>query len=248
MKRLFDILVSGTILLLLSPLLALVTFLVWNVDRRTPFYVASRVGRGGRPYRMIKYRSMYLGAHRTGVMSTAADDPRITPIGAFLRRYKLDELPQLLNVLKGEMSLVGPRPNVPPEVALYSDEERHLLDARPGITDIASIVFSDEGDILRGSQDANRDYNLLIRPWKSRLGLHYVRHASVWLDLRLLWWTAVALIDRAPALVGLSRMLEKSGADAELVQIARRAQPLTPTRPPGVRPEDWERHLTYGTA
>jgi lipopolysaccharide/colanic/teichoic acid biosynthesis glycosyltransferase len=248
MKRLFDIVVSATILLLLSPLLAVVTFLVWNVDRRTPFFIAPRVGRGERPFRMIKYRSMYLGAHRTGVSSTAADDPRITPIGAFLRRYKLDELPQLVNVLKGDMSLVGPRPNVLSEVALYSDEERHLLDVRPGITDLASIVFSDEGDILRGSADANRDYNLLIRPWKSRLGLHYVRNTSLWLDLRLIWWTAVAITGRAPALVGVSRLLEKSGADPELVEIALRQRPLSPTRPPGVRPEDWERHLTYGTA
>ena len=118
---------------------------------------------------------MIVKADQTGVDSTAGDDKRITPIGRLVRKLKLDELSQLWNVLKGDMSLVGPRPNVPREVALYTSDENKLLEIRPGITDLSSIIFADEGDILHGAEDPDLRYHQIIRPWKSRLGLLYVK-------------------------------------------------------------------------
>src|SRR5690606_14808845 len=138
MKRLMDILVAGVGLVIASPLLLIVMFLVWRYDRHSPFYIAPRVGRGGRPFRMVKMRSMVVGADKLGVDSTSAEDKRITPIGHFIRRYKIDEMTQLWNVLKGDMSLVGPRPQVQRDVDLYTPAEQRLLDVRPGITDFAS--------------------------------------------------------------------------------------------------------------
>ena len=245
MKRFLDGALAAVLLLVLSPLILVLSLLIFAQDGRSPFYVAERVGRGGRAFRMVKFRSMVVNADRSGVMSTAAGDRRITPIGRFVRRFKLDEVPQLWNVLKGEMSFVGPRPNVEPEVRLYSDVERGLLSVRPGVTDIASIVFADEADILEGREDPNRAYNLLIRPGKSRLGLHYVAHRSLGMDLRLMVLTARAVASRPAALEGVARLLERSGAPADLVALARRREPLTPSPPPGVTEETWERHLTY---
>jgi lipopolysaccharide/colanic/teichoic acid biosynthesis glycosyltransferase len=148
-KRIFDIVASATGLLVASPILLPVMFLVWKQDRHSPFYVAPRVGRGEKPFKMVKLRSMIINADKSGVDSTGSNDRRITPVGHFIRRYKLDELTQLWNVLKGDMSLVGPRPNVKRETDLYTLEEKKLLSVKPGITDFASIVFSDEGDILK---------------------------------------------------------------------------------------------------
>jgi lipopolysaccharide/colanic/teichoic acid biosynthesis glycosyltransferase len=247
-KRALDLAAAAVAIVVLSPVLAIISALVFASDWHSPFYRGTRVGRGGRPFRMIKFRSMRVNADRSGVMSTAGNDSRITAVGRVLRRYKLDELPQLVNILRGEMSFVGPRPNVPTEVALYSDDERALLSVRPGITDLASIVFSDEGEILRGSADPDRDYNLLIRPWKSRLGLHYVRRRSLRLDVELIYLTAVALSSKARALEGVARILIRTGADAELIRVARRQDALTPALPPGVTPERWEHHLTYERA
>src|SRR5207248_2883956 len=134
-KRLFDVTLSASALLALSPVLAVLAAAVWVQDRRSPFYVAPRVGRGGAIFRMVKLRSMVVGADKAGVASTGATDPRVTRVGQFIRRYKLDELPQLWNVLKGDMSLIGPRPNVPSEVDKYTGEERRMLQVRPGVTD-----------------------------------------------------------------------------------------------------------------
>jgi lipopolysaccharide/colanic/teichoic acid biosynthesis glycosyltransferase len=245
MKRLFDIVIAAAGLAVSSPLLLVVAVLIWLQDFHSPFYRGERVGRDGRPFRMLKFRSMVARADRTGVRSTAGDDRRITRVGHVVRRLKLDELTQLWNVLKGEMSMVGPRPNVPTEVALYSQAERGLLAVRPGITDFASIVFSDEGEILRGSKDPDRDYNLLIRPWKSRLGLHYIAVRSMVLDVRLILLTAVAAISRPRALRILQLALEGTGAPRELVRVAGRSERLLPTLPPGVTEADWEKHLTY---
>jgi len=136
-----DMLVSFLGLLFLSPVLAVVTYLIWKQDHHSPFYVAPRVGKNGRLFNMVKLRSMIAGADKTGVDSTSADDSRITSIGHFIRRFKLDEFTQLWDVLKGDMSLVGPRPNVKRETDLYTDVEKGLLDVKPGITDFSSIVF-----------------------------------------------------------------------------------------------------------
>jgi lipopolysaccharide/colanic/teichoic acid biosynthesis glycosyltransferase len=184
---------------------------------------------------MVKLRSMRIGADRSGVDSTAAGDSRITPVGRFVRRYKLDELTQLWNVLVGDMSLVGPRPNVERETRLYTGEEQRLLSVRPGITDYASIVFSDEADILEGHGDPDLAYNQLIRPWKSRLGLFYVERRTLALDLELIALTAVAMLSRATALRGVERSLAARGAPDSLLAVAARSAPLRPFPPPGAR-------------
>jgi len=232
-KRALDVSLSLIGLTLASPLLVPVILAIWAQDGHSPFYVAPRTGRRARPFRMVKLRSMRVGADRSGVDSTAAGDSRITRVGAFARRYKLDELTQLWNVLKGDMSLVGPRPNVERETRLYTAEEARLLSVRPGITDFASIVFADEGDILEGQRDPDLAYNQLIRPWKSRLGLFYIERRSLVLDLALIALTAVAITSRGAALRGVSRTLAALRAPASLIAIALRQAPLRPFPPPG---------------
>ncbi len=232
-KRALDIILSACGLIVLSPVLLTAMGAVWLQDWRSPFYVATRVGRDERPFRMVKLRSMVVGADRAGVDSTAADDPRITIVGRIIRAGKLDELSQLWNVLKGDMSLVGPRPNVLSETARYTSVERGLFRVRPGITDVASIVFADEGRILAGSNDPDLDYNRLIRPWKSRLGLFYINHASPALDMALAVITLVAIVRRRFALGLVALLLGRLGAPAELCAIARREARLIPTAPPG---------------
>ena len=145
---------------------------------------------------MIKLRSMVVSKDKTQANSTSANDQRITSIGHFIRRFKLDEIMQMWNVFKGDMSFVGPRPQVEVDASLYTEAEYKMLTIRPGITDIASIVFSDEGDILAGSASPDLKYNQIIRPWKSRLALLYVEHQSFSLDLRLVWLTILAIISR----------------------------------------------------
>ena len=235
MKRLFDIVVSLAGLIITAPLLIPVCILIWSQDFASPFYIAPRVGKGGKIFKMVKLRSMVANADKSGVDSTGANDRRITPIGKFVRSYKLDELAQLWNVLKGDMSLVGPRPNVQREVNLYTEEERGLLNVRPGITDISSIVFSDEGEILKDSLDPDIDYNQLIRPWKSRLGLLYVKNSSLVLDLKLIVLTSVAIASREEALAGVQSILKELDADERLTRVARRREKLTPFPPPGAK-------------
>lgn len=232
-KRLFDIIVSLVGLIVASPILIPTMVAIWLQDFHSPFYIAPRVGKDGNLFRMVKLRSMIVGADKTGVDSTAAGDRRITKVGHFIRRYKLDELSQLWNVLKGDMSLVGPRPQVQRDVALYTDEERRLLSVKPGITDISSIVFADEGEILKDKPDPDLAYNQLIRPWKSRLGLLYIEHQSLLLDLRLIFLTAVTIISRERALEGIQRILSDLGADEQLKRVALRQEPLKPYPPPG---------------
>jgi lipopolysaccharide/colanic/teichoic acid biosynthesis glycosyltransferase len=230
---LFDIVISAFGLIVASPALVPAIIAVWLQDRHSPFYVAPRVARGGGDFAMVKIRSMVVDADKTGVNSTSASDARITKLGRFIRRYKLDEITQLWNVLKGDMSLVGPRPNVRSETDLYTAEERRLLSVKPGITDLASIVFSDEGDILKDSADPDLDYNRLIRPWKSRLGLFCIDHSSLALDMRLVMLTAVAILNRPRALMGAQSLLKRLGADDDLMRVASRTEPLTPALPPG---------------
>jgi lipopolysaccharide/colanic/teichoic acid biosynthesis glycosyltransferase len=233
LKRTIDIAIALFGLLLASPVLLPVMFLVWREDGHSPFYVAPRVGLGGRPFPMVKMRSMVVDADRKGASSTSASDRRITGVGHFIRRFKIDELTQLWNVLKGDMSLVGPRPQVQSGVDVYTAQERQLLTVKPGITDIASIVFADEGEILRGHPDPDLGYNQLIRPGKSRLGLFYVAHRSTALDMRLIGLTLMTVVARERALTGVQRLLHSRGAPPDLVELAARRVPLTPLPPPG---------------
>jgi lipopolysaccharide/colanic/teichoic acid biosynthesis glycosyltransferase len=194
LKRAIDLSLALAALVPLSPLLLALAALIKLDDGGPVFYRGVRVGRSGVAFRIYKFRTMVVNADRLGGPSTSDDDPRITRAGRILRRSKLDELPQLLNVLKGEMSLVGPRPEVAQEVALYSAEERALLSVRPGITDWASIRFRDEGAILRGATDPHESYRRVIRPEKMRLALEYVRTASLATDARILVATLRALV------------------------------------------------------
>lgn len=243
-KRLFDIFVAGALLALTFPLIACAAVLIAVKDRASPFYAGARVGRNGKPFPMLKLRTMVPGADRSGVDSTAGDDMRITATGRVLRKLKIDELPQLLNVLAGHMSLVGPRPNVQRETDLYSPLERQILTVRPGITDFASVVFADEGDILAGKPDPDIAYNQLIRPGKSRLALFYAHHHALWMDAGLLVATGLTMISRPAALGLVCRMLGSAGADVSLIQIARRRTPLSPAPPPGLTQVVTNRSLT----
>jgi len=234
MKRVFDIVFALLGLTAVSPVLFVLCFLIWLQDRHSPLYTPKRMGRGEIPYRIIKIRSMVVRADDSNVDSTANNDPRITHLGQLIRRFKLDELPQLWNVLTGEMSFVGPRPNVERETRLYSREEKRLFSVRPGITDIASIVFADLGATLEGKSDPNIAYNQIVRPYKSRLGLFYIDHASLWLDLQLLWLTALNAINRRAALDRLYGVVVRLGATPELVKVVRRSEALEPAPPPGM--------------
>ena len=233
LKRAFDILAASLGLLLFSPLLLLVMAAIWLQDRQSPFYIAPRASHRGGAFHMVKFRSMVVNADRIGGSSTAATDRRITPAGRFVRAYKIDEIIQLWNVLMGDMSLTGPRPQVLSDASLYTGEEKRMLTVRPGITDLASIVFSDEGEILRGSPDPDLLYNQIIRPWKSRLALLYVDHRTFPIDLRIICLTAVALVSRKRAIHGVQRILLAWGADQMVRDAALRNKPLAPYSPPG---------------
>jgi lipopolysaccharide/colanic/teichoic acid biosynthesis glycosyltransferase len=233
LKRAFDLISATFGLLLLSPLLLPIMFLIWIYDFGSPFYRAPRVGKSGRQFPMTKFRSMVLDADKSGVDSTASSDSRITPVGRFVRRTKLDEIMQLWNVVWGDMSLVGPRPNVPSEVALNTKREMELLSVRPGITDMSSIVFADEGDILDEFDDPDLAYHQYIRPWKHRLGLLYVENSSVILDIKLILLTLLQLGSRARALRGVSNLVGRLSSDEELARVCLREEPLRAAAPPG---------------
>jgi lipopolysaccharide/colanic/teichoic acid biosynthesis glycosyltransferase len=158
------------------------------------FYRGRRAGLGGRPFEMLKFRTMVSDADRIGGPNTSGTDPRVTPVGRFLRRFKLDELPQLLNVLRGDMSLVGPRPEVLQYVEQFGEEEREILEVRPGITDWASIWNANEGEVLAAYPDPDKAYEEVIRPTKLRLQLKYARERSLPVDLRILTCTALKLV------------------------------------------------------
>jgi lipopolysaccharide/colanic/teichoic acid biosynthesis glycosyltransferase len=233
MKRAFDAAAALAGLTILSPLFALIAAAIWLEDRHSPFFFGKRVARGGGYFHMVKFRSMVPNAWKTGVSSTSVTDRRITRVGAFLRRAKLDELPQLWNVLKGDMSLVGPRPQVETDASLYTREERHLLSLRPGITDLASIVFSDEGEILAGAPDPDLLYNQTIRPWKSRLGLLYVERRTLPVDLALIFLTLLSSVSRERALAGVGWILRSWDAPPLLSRMALRQTALVAWPPPG---------------
>jgi lipopolysaccharide/colanic/teichoic acid biosynthesis glycosyltransferase len=232
-KRVFDFTVALTGLIVVSPLLLAVMIAIWLHDFRSPFYIAPRAARGGGAFNMVKFRSMVVNADKTGVTSTSGDDRRITPVGRFVRAYKIDELIQLWNVLKGDMSLVGPRPQVLTDASMYTEQEKRMLTVRPGITDPASIVFADEGEILHGSADPDLLYSQIIRPWKSRLALLYINKRSLLSDVWLILLTAAAIVSRRTALEAIQRLLQRWGADPLLLRMARREEPLLPYPPPG---------------
>lgn len=199
MKRCLDILLSSVGLVILSPVLFIVALLIKKHDGGPVFYTPLRAGLHKKHFRMYKFRTMVANADKIGGPTTSASDPRITPIGHFLRKFKLDELPQLLNVLKGEMSLVGPRAEVISEVERYDPQWDVIFSVRPGITDLASIEFRNEGEIVANSgiADPHEAYKQLIQPRKLELQHEYALNHSLWLDLKILWRTMLVIIGAA---------------------------------------------------
>ena len=234
MKRFIDLFVSFFGLLISAPILLPVIFLVWIQDFKSPFYIAPRVGVNEKEFSMVKLRSMIVNADQSGVDSTSSNDSRITRIGHIIRKFKLDELTQLWNVLIGDMSLVGPRPNVKYETSLYTSDEKVLLSVKPGITDISSIVFSDEGQILENQEDPDLVYNQLIRPWKSRLGLIYIKNRSHLFDMQLIVFTVISIISKQLALNWIAVKLKKFGCNEDIILISKRNIDLYPHPPPGL--------------
>lgn len=195
-KRIFDILFSLLALVVFAPVMLGVAILI-RLDSPGPIlYKALRVGLNLREFHVYKFRTMVINADKIGGPSTADDDVRITSAGKKLRKYKIDELPQFLNVLLGHMSIVGPRPEVKFYVDQFSEEEKKILSVKPGITDYASLWNSDEGSILSGAEDPETAYQELIRPEKIRLQLKYVGERSMWIDIVIIFRTASAIIFR----------------------------------------------------
>ena len=180
MKRIFDIVASGIGLILLSPLFVILA--IWiKCDSIGPvFYKQVRVGRNNMDFQLFKFRSMRVGSDKKGLITVGGHDPRITRSGYYIRKYKLDEFPQLINVFKGDMSLVGPRPEVRKYVDMYTEEQMHVLDVRPGITDLASIRYRNENELLERVNDPDKYYVEVIMPDKLRINLEYVaRHSEL---------------------------------------------------------------------
>jgi lipopolysaccharide/colanic/teichoic acid biosynthesis glycosyltransferase len=192
-SRFFDVVLAAIALVLLSPLLLIIAVLVKRQDGGPALYKARRVGKDGRLFTLLKFRTMVVDAARTGPGITAAGDPRITPFGAWLRRTKLDELPQLVNVLRGEMSLVGPRPEDPRYVALYTPEQRRVLTVRPGMTGPASLSHRNEEQMLTGT-DWETEYRKRIMQEKLEIDLNYLANRRLWSDLQIIARTALSLV------------------------------------------------------
>ena len=194
MKRLFDIFLSGFGLILLSPLFMIVA--IWiKLDSRGPiFYRQVRVGRNNSEFRIFKFRSMRIGSDKGSLVTSGGRDPRSTRSGYFIRKFKIDELPQLINVFIGDMSLVGPRPEVRHYVNYWTPEQMHVLDVRPGITDPASIKFRNENELLAKADDPEKYYIEVIMQEKIRLYLDYVEKSSFWYDIKLIFQTFKVII------------------------------------------------------
>lgn len=222
LKRSFDFTASFLGLIITLPFLLFASLLVFLQDFRNPLYFGKRIGKDGKSFWMIKIRSMITNADKTGVESTSDADNRITTVGRIIRKAKLDEFSQLFNVVSGDMSLVGPRPNTEKGVSDYSTDEIKLLSVRPGITDFASIVFADEGEILKDSKDPDGDYNALIRPWKSKLGLLYIQQQSFMLDIKLILLTLLNFVSRKSALSAVYKMVLRLSGDTELSKVCLR--------------------------
>ena len=188
LKRIFDIISSLFGLILLSPFMIIIAILI-KLDSKGPiFFKQVRVTKNGREFKIFKYRTMKIGSDKYSQI-TVGKDSRITKVGDFLRKYKLDEIPQLINVLIGDMSLVGPRPEVPKYVALYTEEQREILKVRAGITDYASIEFSNENDILANEADPEKAYIEKIMPKKIELNKKYLSEISVMTDIKIILLT-----------------------------------------------------------
>ncbi len=194
MKRLFDFVVSFWGLLAISPILLIVAILIVIDSKGGVFYRQVRVGKGNKDFRIFKFRTMHTDADKLGLITIGGRDPRVTKVGYYLRKYKLDELPQLINVLVGDMSFVGPRPEVRKYVDLYTEEQKKVLQVRPGITDLASIEFRNENEILEKQENPNQYYIDVIMLHKLDINLKYLKNRSLLKDIGVIFKTFLAIL------------------------------------------------------
>jgi lipopolysaccharide/colanic/teichoic acid biosynthesis glycosyltransferase len=194
MKRFFDVLFSAVLVLVLLPLGIVVSILIVLDDFGSPFFIQQRVGLNGKNFGLLKFRSMRKNAESKGQLTVGMKDNRITRSGYFIRKYKIDELPQLVNVFLGEMSVVGPRPEVPKYVLLYNEEQQNVLSIKPGITDFASIEYVRENELLSASSNPEKTYIEEIMPAKLALNLKYVREQSFLTDMKIILQTVKAIL------------------------------------------------------
>ena len=193
-KRIFDIVCSGLGLIILSPFLLFVAIRIKMGSDGPVFFKQIRVGEKGKEFKILKFRTMVVDAEKLGRQITVGNDSRITKIGAFFRKYKIDELPQLINVFKGDMSLVGPRPEVPRYVNMYTEEQRKVLDVKPGITDLASIRYRDENELLGQAENPDEFYINTIMPDKLALNVEYINKSNIFLDIYIILKTILKCI------------------------------------------------------
>jgi len=194
LKRTFDIIFSFLGLLFLSPFILIISLIVLAGSKGPAFFIQSRVGRNNKDFGLYKFRTMKTDSDRSGLLTVGNRDPRITNAGYYLRKYKLDEIPQLLNVLTGDMSFVGPRPEVRKYVDMYSVEQKNILNVRPGITDLASIKYRNENELLAGADDPEKYYINEIMPDKIRINLEYISDRSILKDIKIILKTLKALL------------------------------------------------------
>lgn len=193
MKRIFDLVVSFTAIVLLLPIFLIISILIVTTSRGGAFYLQTRVGRNGKHFRIIKFRTMYKDSDRKGLLTVGKRDPRVTPVGYFLRKTKLDELPQLFNILLGQMSFVGPRPEVPKYVEMYTEEQKKVLSVRPGLTDYASLAYINENEILSRAENPEDFYIQVVMPAKLELNLRYINEQSLLTDLKIIFKTIMRI-------------------------------------------------------
>ena len=226
MIRFFDFTFSLIGIILLSPLISIL-LIAGYLDTKSPIFKQERIGKNKKPFSLYKFRSMYLNTK--SVATHLANYSSVTKYGSFLRKSKLDEIPQLFNVLIGNMSLVGPRPNVEEDVKKYISDEKSIIFTKPGITDLSSIIFSDEGEILKNSSNPDESYNLLIRPWKSSLILLYIKNESFLLDCQIIFLTLLNFFNRKKTLRLIHDLVKKkSPNNNNLHNICLRKEKLLP--------------------
>lgn len=191
--RLFDIIFSILTLIILLPLFLIFSLLIIINSKGPVFYLQKRVGKNGKLFNLVKFRTMYVNADKQGLL-TVGNDKRITSVGKFLRKYKLDELPQFFNVLAGQMSIVGPRPEVPNYVALYNEQQKRVLTVKPGITDYSSLVYFEESNELSKTTNPEEYYIKVIMPHKINLSLKYIENKTFWFDMKIIVWTFMRIL------------------------------------------------------
>ncbi|MCC6690503.1 MAG: sugar transferase [Bacteroidia bacterium] len=193
-KRLFDIIFSLIAIILFFPICVIVALWIVLDTKGGVFYIQKRVGRDNKDFGMLKFRTMYANADKQGLLTIGTKDKRITPAGYFLRKYKIDELPQLLNVLIGQMSVVGPRPEVRKYVEMYTQQQLTVLSIKPGITDYASIVYVNENELLSSQQNPDEFYVKEVMPAKLNMNLYYIKNRNIFIDLKIIFRTVFKII------------------------------------------------------